>query len=668
MADGSSTYQGNFLGGEWSTPAQGRIDDPAYQSAVGTCLNGIPIEEGAWVRRSGTQRIIPTAFRYVARLRLFQSSAACAFAMVFADGYLHFISGTQPIFYNDAARQISAASITSGILSITADASVPGAWVVGEYLMFHFPPGYDPALEGGCRGRVFYIASVAGAALTLKDDKGNLLTLPTFVGGTLLGGVNILRMVRFQTSWTAARNLDQVKVIQSQNQAIIVHPLVYPQVITVTEPVTGAGNDPTFSSVTALTLIDGPYLDPQGTILSPEGGTVSAYSGSITFTPTSSTFTSADVGRLIRIFTEPAAYNPGTSYSAGTTVTYQGQYWTACNTGPYATSNVGIPPNTLFYATSGNVATFWVPAVQAAKWGWGTITAQAGSSCTVTLAENLNSANGATVKTWALGVFKVGTYPTCGIYHEGRLWLAGAVKNRFDATMSNGVDEANTSATFSPSDFYGNVFDDHAIDETLNAKDLNNINWMALDKEGILCGTISGEWLIAASDNSDILTPTSVQSKRPTDYGSMVTEPVRAGIALLFVHRYARRVVEYLADAFSGKYSGRHLNEKAKQFSAAGIAELTYQEEPVPLLWHNDRAGGWFSCTYRRVSRFITEAPVFNGWAKHQHGATLAKILSVCKVPAEDGLGDRVYMIVQEASGDCFVEMIRPMPDASDDL
>src|SRR6266550_2223116 len=171
MADGSSTYQASFLGGEWSTFAQGRTDDPQYQTAMGRSLNGLPIEEGAWVRRTGTQRIIPTAFRRVARLRLFQSSAECAFAMVFADGYLHFISGTQPIFYNDTARQISTAAWSGGTLAITLDAPPDAGWVVGQYLMFKFPPGYDPTLEGGCRGRPFELASASGANLTLTMDK-----------------------------------------------------------------------------------------------------------------------------------------------------------------------------------------------------------------------------------------------------------------------------------------------------------------------------------------------------------------------------------------------------------------------------------------------------------------------------------------------------------------
>lgn len=666
---GSSIYQPHFWGGEWATFAQGRTDDAAYKTAMAKSFNGMPIEEGAWIRRSGSQRIIPTAFRRKARLRLFQSSAACAFAMVFADGYLHFISGTQPIFYNDTARQVSAASKsgTPGNLLLTLDAAPDVTWVVGQHLMLRFPPGYDPALEGGCRGRVFYIHAIAGANLTLRDDLDVMLTLPTWTGGELLGGVNVFRMVRFQTQWTDALRLDDVKAIQSENQSIIVHPGVYPQVLTVTEPAAGSGNDPAFT-VDALTLIDGPYLDPQGTILAPEGGAVSATSGTPTFTPTSSTFDANDVGRLIRIFTEPSAYDPGHSYAFGNTITYEGKYYSAINSGLYATSNVGYPPGSMFYSASGNVATFWVPAIQAAKWGWGVITAQAGASCTVSLFENLNAANGLVVTQWALGVFKLGQYPRCGVYHEGRLFLAGAVRNRFDGTMSNGINEAGKSATFSPSDFYNNVYDNHAIDETLNAKDLNNINWMASDREGILCGTTSGEWLISASENSDILTPTSIQAKRPTDYGSTSTEPRRAGMALVFINRYARRVVEYLADAFSGKYSGRHLNEKAKHFSVNGINEIAYQQEPVPLLWHNDLEGGLFSCTYRRQSRFITDAPVFNGWSEHEHGS-VGKILSVCEVPAEDGISDRVYIVVQEAdTGYCYVEMMRPQADAGSDL
>src|SRR5260221_340418 len=50
----ASVVQANFLGGEWSKSAQGRVDLPAYKTAMNVCLNGLPREEGAWVRRSGT--------------------------------------------------------------------------------------------------------------------------------------------------------------------------------------------------------------------------------------------------------------------------------------------------------------------------------------------------------------------------------------------------------------------------------------------------------------------------------------------------------------------------------------------------------------------------------------------------------------------------------------
>jgi hypothetical protein len=51
---GHATFlQHSFLGGEWSQSVQGRVDRPDYRTAMSVCLNGLPIEQGAWVRRPG---------------------------------------------------------------------------------------------------------------------------------------------------------------------------------------------------------------------------------------------------------------------------------------------------------------------------------------------------------------------------------------------------------------------------------------------------------------------------------------------------------------------------------------------------------------------------------------------------------------------------------------
>ena len=44
------------------------------------------------------------------------------------------------------------------------------------------------------------------------------------------------------------------------------------------------------------------------------------------------------------------------------------------------------------------------------------------------------------VITWQLGAYSGTTgFPTCGCYASGRLWLGGAIANRFDASVSNGI-------------------------------------------------------------------------------------------------------------------------------------------------------------------------------------------------------------------------------------
>ena len=50
----------DFRGGEWSSYAQGRIDDKDYARALTECSNAIPIEEGALSRRAGTNLLGPS--------------------------------------------------------------------------------------------------------------------------------------------------------------------------------------------------------------------------------------------------------------------------------------------------------------------------------------------------------------------------------------------------------------------------------------------------------------------------------------------------------------------------------------------------------------------------------------------------------------------------------
>ncbi len=660
MAD-SAHHQSSFLGGVWGPLSQGRSDLPAYHQALNVSVNGITVEEGAWVRRSGFQFLGTSRGRSPAKLAPYTAGDASPFVLEFTDSHLRFWSGTGRVF-GPHQSTITASSLASGVFSITVD-NIHDL-IIGDDIMIFMPEATtNYQLIAPVRNRTMRVTNIVGAVLTVKDDQGNAFTGLTSNANALLNFL-VYQVYDKGTSWTGQANLNGLRTVAAEDKAFILSSTLFPQLLS-TATYTSGNVDATFS-LAAASFKDGPYLDQQGTFAVPETGTVSAYTGSITFTPTSSTFVAADVGRHIRLFSQPVAWNSGTTYTYGQTVTYQGKWWKNIAAGSYSTNNVNVIPGTL--ATVGSVqVAVWAAAPTEGQWAWGTITAQASTSCTVSLVTVLNSANGTTVAIWRLGVYHSGQYPTCGLFHEGRLWLAGAVANRFDASISSGLG-SDGSITFSPTDPQGIVLDSSGISETLSTTQPAAIYWMAPDHQGILVGTLTGEWLIQASTLNDPLTPLTIQAHQITKYQCANIEPVRAGMALVFVQRYFRRLLEYLADAFSGKFSARHVNEFAKHLSETGIFDLAYQEETVPVLWCKMEDGSLAGCTYRRISRFITEAPAIQAWHKHILGGDYANDLvrlaqSICtQSSAAGGTTDMLYVSSSDASNaNYYIECLRPL-------
>lgn len=644
-------HQSAWVGGEWSALAQGRSDLPAYKQAMNVCMNGLPIEEGAWTKRSGFQFIAPTRSRLNAKLLPYYTGTT-SYALEFTNLCMRVFSGTSPVFTTHHPT-VSASSLASQFLTLTV--SDPSGFVPGDDVMLYAPLTLDFAAIGPFRNRVMRVTAVASNTITMGDETGLAFGAGVTSSANALATCTLYQLVRLTTVWTGATVLQNLRAVQNNDagstNSIILSSTAMPYQLTITSaPVI---------TLALYTLEDGPYLDPQS-----DTGTVSAYSGTITFTPASSTFSASDVGRSIRLFSQPAAWAAGTTYAYKDVVTYQNAQWQSIATGSYAALNVGIPPGTM--GTTGTVPfTAWAPAPQTASWAWGYITAQATTSCTVAISSlslGLNSANGATITSWRLGVYTSGQYPTCGVYHDGRFWLGGAIPNRFDASSSN--DPNN----FSPTDAYGMVTDAHAISRTLNSEDLNNILWMCPDQQGLLMGTLSGEWLVSTLSGNGGMTNTNIDANKVTKYQCAFVEPKRIGMGLIFVQRYGQRVIEYLADAFSGRFTGLHINEQAKHLTTDGVTELAYQEEKVPTLWARMADGSLAGCTYRRVSRFVTDAPKFQGWHRHIVGGSYAgtvtrPVKSILCLPNDDGLSDLLYTAITDTSGIAGgeIHVLRPL-------
>ena len=657
MTTNPAVHQAAFLGGEWAATSQGRIDKPMYKMALNVCLNGMPTAEGAFVRRAGTEFISPTYKRVEARILPYKDIGGTSYLISLTVsggvGYAHYFSGTAAV-YDGSTWTVSTSSSASGILTLVTSSAT--GWSIDDQFKFQSLPSDAAAVYAN---RVLTVKTISGATITAWDDMNVAFTFDSQTNA--MAGATIVRLLRDTHDFTTAANLTYIRTIQAQTPTgtamFMVERNTAPQVIVGTN-----------LAIAAASFKDGPYLDPQGGALSPETGTVSAYSGTITFTPATTTFVAADVGRHIRLYSEPAAWASGTTYTNGQFVTYDNKWWVF----QYSSGLAGVIPGTTTTISSVPVAP-WAPAPIAGQWAWGTIATQAGSSCTVALTTNLNSANGATITKWRLGLFMAGRYPACGIYHEGRLWFggcatgaaAGAPQGRFDASTLDDF------YTFSPTDINGNVADNHAINYTLSGKRaFNTILWMeAVDTGDLLFGTAASEWI--AEGIGGKFTPATTRVTEVTTYGSANAEPVRAGMSIIFPQRFGRTVFEYLADAFSTRFAARPLNEDAKHLvasastTAAGYFRLAYQSEKVPVVWALAGGSALLGCTYRRSSRFITEAPDFNGWHRHllYDGERLP--VDICVLPGGTTATELLYIVTQaNGAGLAYaIEVLRPLLD-----
>ncbi len=252
------------------------------------------------------------------------------------------------------------------------------------------------------------------------------------------------------------------------------------------------------------------------------------------------------------------------------------------------------------------------------------------------------------VITWRLGVYSntIG-FPSSGTYHEGRIWLGGAVGNRFDASVSNGL--AGTTLNFAPTDQNGVVAASNAISYVLNSDSVNPIRWMMPDLQGIVMGTQTGEFLVSAPSPGPIA-PTNIAGKRVTKIGSATNvEPKRTEHTIAFVQRYSRKIMEYFADVYSGKFSAPNLAERAMHITKPGVAELAYTQAVLPCIWGRNSDGSWFGCTYKRDTLSTSTGPTFAGFHRHSLGSGRT-VESITAGPSVGGNYDALTMITSDGT------------------
>jgi hypothetical protein len=360
-------------------------------------------------------------------------------------------------------------------------------------------------------------------------------------------------------------------------------------------------------------------------------------------------FTTANIGQLVRLLSQPAAWAAGTGYSAGETVTYNAAYYVA------QASTTGNEPDTSL--------TDWLPttSLSTASWFYAQIITVVNDNNIVVNMLDGDLLNSNPITTWQLGAYggAVG-YPGNGCYYEGRLWLGGALPNRLDSSNSNDF------FNFAPTGPDGTVGDANSVSAIFNSNDQNAIYWVEPCSSGLVCGTKDGEWLVQASTLNDPITPTSIQVHRYTKIGDADVLPCHTPLTLVFVHKYGRMLFEYFPDVFSGRMTAPVLNSFSKHLTVGGVQEIAYQSEMAPVVWGRTGDGALIGWTYRRVSQFSTEEPKFVG--AHRHTLGSGRLVESLCVGADASLTLDTLTIVSNdpATNIRHIEVMTPLMDPSD--
>lgn len=632
----ASYLQSSFLGGEWSPYALGRIDSNDYRTAMARCYNAIPLEEGAWTRRPGIQFFGHTRGGNNASVREFHFAQNNSYDIELTDGFIRFYTAGALVTNTDT----SVVSISGATPAVVTTNAAHGL-TTGDQIIFSLSNLGNGAGTTVLMHRQFEVTVTGSDTFTIKDA----LDGASFDGSTATvssGDVHVKRILEFTSPFTGT-TWNDVRIVQNDTFATLLQLTVPPQNIT--------NEGTTFSAISEIDFADGPYFDPVGEAVQAGQGTLtpSGTSGSITLTASvGHGIPSTDVGRLIRLYNEPAAWDVGTSYSAGDRVSYGGAFWYAltATTGDYP----GIDP------------TIWAVDTQGGFWTWAKVTAWSSATVVTVTIKGNPLPNTDAIRTWRLGLWSVSQgFPTCGTYHQGRLWLAGSAANRIDGSVSN------NPYSFAPTGEDGTVADNYAISANFNSKSINQVQWLASMNDVLIAGTTDREWVIRASSFNDPLTPTSIQANPATKYGSSFAEVAETPMSLIYVGRKPQKLVEYVSGTESGKFIGSNLSLKAKHLTRAGVEQIVYQQEPVPILWGMDVQGDLFGVTYKRENPYGTQEPEFKGFHWHRPGNGRG-FSSIAVGPAPGGQTDTLVFVSVNSISDpdypiYWVEGLSRIPD-----
>lgn len=606
-----SIIQTNFTTGEISPRIVARTDIDKYPGAARKLVNAHPFVHGGAGRRAGTlysghQKVEASAARVIE----FVVSKDIAYSLEFGEGYVRVRrpSGPNPIwdFVSPyTAQQAQELDFTQG-----ADSMFIWHGQVFPQRLRHFsdtnwdlssaPFTVQPFDELGTSpaADLTFSATAPGAA-TVTASGG--VFLPSDVGRNIDVGTGIAKVITFtDTTHLGLTIVSALPGLLAPNGTwsfdLSPQGFAKPQLTDVDAGVSGAVINVTGAIGRNATL------------------TLSNTTGSITITASAPIFSAGDTGLHLFADSGEAALTfvdsthlTGVTASDFLTTSYPVGSWgitggvfRASDVGSYMRINGGLAKIAAFSSASSVSAQI--------------ITALTSNVAAPPLSWSLES----NVWSFANG------YPRTGTLFEQRLWCAGS--KRFPQTIWG-------SRTALYYDFTKGSADSDACIFTIASDEINPITYLSSARM-ILIQTYGGELSMRGGVEKPI-TPSNVQIKPETTYGSKTVRPVTVGKDCLFVQRAGRKLRAMAYQIAVDGYDSPDLTILAEHITLSGIVAMAWQQEPDQLLWAVLGDGSMITCTLDRSQNVAA-------WAHHY---TDGAFESVCAVPT--GTFDQIWVTVR---------------------
>ena len=240
---------------------------------------------------------------------------------------------------------------------------------------------------------------------------------------------------------------------------------------------------------------------------------------------------------------------------------------------------------------------------------------------------------------WSLGAFgERPGYPRTIAIHEERM-IYGGTKEKPNTVWASRVNDWRN--------FFEGDLDVSPYTFTIKADSFDVIRWIR-SARALMIGTEVSESTIAAPDSARPISPTNVEVKTHTHFGSGNLQALVTADLVFFVQGQNRRVRSTQYDFASDQYLSSELSILANHITAPGIKEMNFQRNPWSVIWFTLIDGRAVTFTYERDNRV-------QGWATLELGGGGEIISAAGNYSTE---GDLVGLIVRRESG-WYLEQIR---------